>query len=195
MPRRAALPPPRAAAPSRRVALRLGAVATAGVLVRPLTVDALPAGVQAGAPAPELAARTDAGPVSLADWRGRVVWLDFWASWCAPCRQSFPWMDAMQARYGERGLQVVAINVDARPEPARRFLADTPARFVVAFDAAGETPRRYAIRAMPTSVLIGADGTVLATHSGFRDTDREPLEATLRAALDARAAARQGGAR
>jgi hypothetical protein len=92
-------------------------------------------------------------------------------------------MNDMQARYGAKGLQVVAVNVDAKPEDARRFLGENPARFLVAFDRAGESPRKFAIKGMPSSVLIGADGKVIATHAGFRDGDREPLEAAIREAL------------
>lgn len=176
--------------PSRRAALRGAALLASIALVpaRPVVAAIV------GAPAPELVARAEAGPLTLAEHRGRVVWLDFWASWCAPCRLAFPWMNAMQSRYGAHGLQVVAINLDTRAEPARRFLAESPASFLVGFDPAGDTARRYAIKAMPTSVLIGTDGRVLATHAGFRDADREPLEAAIRDAI-ARRTASLGGAR
>jgi cytochrome c biogenesis protein CcmG/thiol:disulfide interchange protein DsbE len=126
--------------------------------------------------------------------RGRVVWLDFWAYWCGPCRLSFPWMDAMQSRFGAHGLQVLAVNLDATPEPARRFLAEHPASFAVGFDPSGDTARRFSVKAMPTPVLIGADGRVLATHAGLRDADRDALEATIRDAL-ARRTASAGGTR
>lgn len=155
-----------------------------------------------GEPAPDFdLATTDGGRVSLAGLRGRVAYVDFWASWCAPCRRSFPWMGTLQQRHGGSGLQVVAINVDARVEDARRFLAAVPAAFTVALDAAGTTPRAYAIRAMPTSVLVGRDGTVLHVHAGFRDADVGDLETRVRAALaapggalPARGAARDGSA-
>jgi cytochrome c biogenesis protein CcmG/thiol:disulfide interchange protein DsbE len=137
----------------------------------------------AGDAVPDLALQTDAGPLRLADQRGKVVYLDFWASWCGPCKQSFPWMNDMQARYGSKGLQVVAVNLDAKPEDARRFLAENPAAFTVAFDRAGESAKRFAIKGMPSSVLIGTNGRVLSTHAGFRDADREPLEAGIRDAL------------
>jgi thiol-disulfide isomerase/thioredoxin len=123
------------------------------------------------------------GPVRLADLRGRIVFLDFWASWCTPCRLSFPWMNQMQATYGPQGLQVVAINVDAKRADADRFLAATPVQFAIAFDPAGDTPRAYGIKAMPSSFLIGTDGRVLHTHAGFRDADKADLEQRIRAAL------------
>ena len=112
-----------------------------------------------------------------------IVLLDFWASWCGPCRQSFPWMNELQSRYGSQGLQVLAVNVDANPPDARRFLAEVPAQFAVAFDGRGETPRRYEIKGMPTSVLIGPDGRVLFVHSGFRPEDRALIENQINQAL------------
>jgi len=176
--------PPHAHTRGRRRVLQFGALAAAGIALRPLLADALPSGEEA----PELVLRTDTGTVSLAEQRGRVVWLDFWASWCGPCRQSFPWMEAMHQRHGAQGLQVIAVNLDAKPDAARRFLAEHRASFTVAFDPAGDSARRYTVRAMPTSVLIGADGRIRTAHAGFRDEDRKPLEAALREALAARTA-------
>jgi thiol-disulfide isomerase/thioredoxin len=129
------------------------------------------------------AARGGTTPLRLADLRGQVVYLDFWASWCGPCKQSFPWMNAVQARFGARGLQVVAVNLDAHPEDARHFLAELPAQFRVAFDARGDTPKGYGVKGMPTSVLVGADGKVLAVHSGFRVDDEAAVEASIEHAL------------
>ena len=89
----------------------------------------------------------------------------------------------MQAKYGAQGLQIVGINVDAKQEDARSFLAATPARFVIAFDANGSAPRSYGIKGMPSSVLIGPDGKVLYEHSGFRPADKKALEAKIKSAL------------
>lgn len=141
------------------------------------------AALEAGAPAPEFSLAGARGPVNLSAYKGKVVYLDFWASWCGPCRQSFPWMNALQARYAAKGLQVVGINVDAKRADADKFLAEVPATFAIGFDAQGDTPRRYAIKGMPTSVLIGADGKVIQVHNGFRDEDRKALEAAIDGAL------------
>jgi len=141
--------------------------------------------LEAGAPAPEIALSGPQGPVSLSALKGKVVYVDFWASWCGPCRQSFPWMNAMQAKYGAKGLQVVGVNLDAKRADADKFLGEVPASFAIAFDAQGDTPKRYAVKGMPTSVLIGADGKVLQVHNGFREDDRKALEDAIAGALAA----------
>jgi peroxiredoxin len=136
-----------------------------------------------GAAAPPFELPGKDGTVQLAKFQGKVVYVDFWASWCGPCRQSFPWMNEMQAKYGARGLQVVGVNLDAKTDDARRFLAETPARFTIAFDPAGATPRAYGIKGMPSSVLVGPDGKVLYAHAGFKEADRAELEQVIRKAL------------
>lgn len=139
--------------------------------------------VEPGQPAPAIALPGLAGPVQLDVLRGQVVFVDFWASWCGPCKQSFPWLNEMQAKYGARGLRVLAVNVDRQRADADRFLAQVPARFAVGFDPQGDVAQRYAVKAMPSSVLVGADGRVLQQHGGFRDDDRAGLEAAIVAAL------------
>lgn len=141
--------------------------------------------LEKGAAAPQFELQGLDGAVKLAKLQGKVVYVDFWASWCGPCRQSFPWMNEMQARYGARGLQVVGVNVDANSADARQFLASVPARFAIGFDPQGATPRSYGIKGMPSSVLIGPDGKVLSEHSGFRDADRAELESKIQSALGA----------
>lgn len=142
--------------------------------------------LEAGKPAPAFDLAGPDGQVKLDKYAGKVVYVDFWASWCGPCRQSFPWMNEMQAKYGAQGLQIVGVNVDAKVEDARTFLASTPAKFAIGFDPAGATPRSYGIKGMPSSVLVGADGKVLFEHSGFKAADRDELEAKIKAALGAK---------
>jgi len=145
---------------------------------------ALPAAaIDAGTAAPEFQLNGSRGAVNLGALKGKVVYLDFWASWCGPCKQSFPWMNEMQAKYGAKGLQIVGINLDAKRADADKFLAEVPATFVLAFDAQGDTPKRYGVKGMPTSVLIGADGKVVQMHAGFRDEERKALEDAIVAAL------------
>ena len=112
--------------------------------------------------------------LDLGQYRGKVVYLDFWASWCEPCRKSFPWMNAMQKAYGERGLVIISVNVDTERKDADRFLKAMPAMFHVIYDPAGELAQQYQLFAMPSSFIIGRDGHVAAHHEGFtRDSPRD----------------------
>ena len=140
--------------------------------------------LEAGAWAPELSLPGIASPVSLAGFKGKVVYLDFWASWCGPCKQSFPFMNELQARYRAAGLEIVAVNLDVKRDDADKFLAQVPAQFTVAFDARGDSARRFAVKGMPSSYLIGRDGKVIAAHKGFKEDDRKELEAGIAQALE-----------
>jgi thiol-disulfide isomerase/thioredoxin len=153
--------------------------------------------LEAGQTAPAFSLpRKGGGTVSLADFQGQVVYLDFWASWCGPCRESFPWMNELQSRYGVLGLKVVAINVDAKQSDAEAFLEQFPhTSFTVAFDAKGTAPGLYAIKGMPTSFLIGPDGKVLMVHTGFKHSDRDELQVKVLTALNAAIAARAASRR
>ena len=121
--------------------------------------------------------------MSLDDFHGRVVYLDFWASWCAPCRQSFPWMQSLYTAYQGQGLAVVAVNVDAERTDAEHFLEQYHPAFDIRFDPQGSLAERYRIEGMPTSVLIDRHGTVRFTHIGFRPADQALSEQQLRALL------------
>jgi cytochrome c biogenesis protein CcmG, thiol:disulfide interchange protein DsbE len=118
--------------------------------------------------------------------QGTVIYVDFWASWCGPCKQSFPWMNAIQDKYRSQGLQIIGVNVDAKSEDARKFLAQTPAHFTVAYDPNGATPRQYGVKGMPTSFLIGRDGKIIFQHLGFNAAAGETLEKEIKAALEAK---------
>jgi len=120
----------------------------------------------------------------LASLHGRVVYLDFWASWCAPCRQSFPWMQSLQATYAPEGLTVVAVNVDRERRAADRFLAQYPVQFAVHFDPQGSVAEAFQIHGMPTSILIDRQGKVRYTHIGFRPVDGAAYERQVRELLE-----------
>lgn len=121
--------------------------------------------------------------VRLQEMRGTVVYLDFWASWCTPCRQSFPWMNAMQQRHQEQGLNILAINLDEDEQAARDFLAQHEANFTIAFDNTGSIAEHYGLKGMPTSYLIDRDGQIVFTHVGFRKQDSAALEAKITSLL------------
>jgi peroxiredoxin len=159
---------------------RAGAVAALA-----LCAWAVPAlALDAGQAAPEFELPGRVGNVKLSDYKGRVVYLDFWASWCGPCKQSFPWMNEMQSRYGDKGLRIVGVSVDKKQDDAKKFLDRTPARFDVVFDAEGKTPAAFGVKVMPTSFLIAPSGKVLAIHGGFREEDRDKLEREIKQMLE-----------
>lgn len=115
------------------------------------------------------AAVCHAGPtLDLSSLRGRVVYLDFWASWCAPCRQSFPWMQDIQDRFEARGLTVIAINLDHERMDAEAFLRRYHPGFAVRFDPEGILAEQFKVQGMPTAVIIDRQGTARFTHVGFR---------------------------
>jgi cytochrome c biogenesis protein CcmG/thiol:disulfide interchange protein DsbE len=135
-------------------------------------------------PAPSFALPTaDNGTIALTQLRGHIVYVDFWASWCGPCRRSFPWMNRMQERYGKQGLMIIGINVDKKRGDAQRFLDQFPAQFTVAYDAPGATPEAYAIKGMPSSFLIDTGGRVVMAEQGFSDEQAATLEARIRSLL------------
>ncbi|NTW57135.1 MAG: TlpA family protein disulfide reductase [Chlorobiaceae bacterium] len=141
--------------------------------------------ISAGSPAPDFDLPGTKGNVKLSNASGSVIYLDFWASWCGPCRQSFPWMNSMQEKYRAQGLQVIGVNLDAKNEDVQKFLSQLPAQFTVAFDSKGTTPGAYGVKGMPTSFLIGRDGKIIEEHSGFRESDRDVLEQKIKSALEA----------
>ena len=133
--------------------------------------------VEAGKPLPDL------GLAEVQKTKGQYIYIDYWASWCGPCRQSFPWMNALQAKLGPKGLKVVAVNVDAKRADADKFLTHTPAQFTIAYDPQGESAKKLAIKTMPTSMLVSPEGRVLFVHSGFRTEETGQLEAKIAAAM------------
>jgi thiol-disulfide isomerase/thioredoxin len=123
------------------------------------------------------------GKVNLKDLKGRVVYVDFWATWCPPCRKSFPWMEEMHTRYQEDGLTIVAISIDAKHELAEKFVQDLKPSFIIAHDPGKETAKLYKLRAMPSSYLIDRNGNIISTHLGFRTSRSNKLEAEIKAVL------------
>lgn len=114
---------------------------------------------------------------------GRVVYVDFWASWCVPCRQSFPWMGELVARYGGQGLQVIAINVDRDRAAADKFLKDHAAPVHIVYDPSGKLAKLYQLEVMPSSFVYARDGTLKMRKEGFNAGETESVEALLRKLL------------
>jgi thiol-disulfide isomerase/thioredoxin len=108
-------------------------------------------------------------------YHGKVLYVDFWASWCAPCLLSFPFMNELQSAFRGQGLQVMGVNMDQKPDDVQRFLGEHPARFSVATGANAQCAKNFGVAAMPSSYLIDRNGTIRFVHRGFRQGDADQL--------------------
>lgn len=121
----------------------------------------------------------------VGQYAGKVVVVDFWASWCVPCRRSFPWLNAMHDKYAGQGLVIVGVNLDMEQGDATKFLEEYPAEFAIVYDRDKELARQYGVVAMPSSYVIGRDGRVTAKHMGFKVKQQDEYEALIVEALQA----------
>lgn len=133
--------------------------------------------------APAFSLASDNGEVNLKQYRNKIVYVDFWASWCKPCRESFSFMNEMQKKYAARGLQIIAINLDDQRSAADAFLSKYPAQFKIAYDPEGKTPAAYGVKVMPTSYLLDRKGNIIFTHKGFKQNQTNELEQHIAQAL------------
>lgn len=150
-----------------------------GAVASPLTV-ALEVGDDAPVFAlPGLRPGKDAGQVTLTDFKGKVVYVDFWASWCGPCVISTPLLNELRNRLVQQGkpFEVVAINVDQDPEDGIDFLLDEPVEYVTVKDPKGTTPAGYEVKGMPTAFLLDGTGKIRLIHQGFKSSDIGLIEA------------------
>jgi thiol-disulfide isomerase/thioredoxin len=121
-------------------------------------------------PVPDLTLTDARGePARLADLKGHVVVIDFWASWCVPCRASFPALDALQREFAARGLVVVAVNVDEQRKNAEAFLAGRTPALRLMFDPKGAAAGAFAIKGMPSSFVADRRGDIRFTHMGYTE--------------------------
>ena len=154
----------------RRLSLPL-ALALAALAAPVLAVDA-------GQAAPAFSLPTAKGEaVALDKLRGKVVYVDFWASWCTSCVLSFPFMSALQQSHADKDVMVVALAMDQRPSDAQQFLQRHQARFAIATGDNSQCAVRFGVAAMPSSFLIDRQGVVRAAHQGFRLEDTKALAA------------------
>lgn len=164
----------------------------AAVFVSSLAVLLLAAGaataLEAGDRAPDFAAPAldGKGTVSLAAYRGKVVYLDFWASWCAPCLKAVPEIEAIRKELAGKNFQVVAVNLDQQPKKALRFLEKHPIGYPSASDPKGRLPKQFGLETMPTSYLIDGEGVIRYVHRGFQRGDGKALRAEIQKLLGGR---------
>ena len=118
----------------------------------------------------------DIDQLDLASHKGKVVYLDFWASWCKPCRVSFPWMNQLLDKYSADKFTIITINLDTQASEMQRFLDKIPARFDIYHDASGAIAEKFQLEAMPTSYLIDINGKVVSKHIGFYNSKTDEYE-------------------
>lgn len=170
---------PAGSSPSRHVA-------ASGILALAAAFLLLPLGAGAGNPPDPGEPGEKPGWAAVApllpdvDLTGHAVYLDFWASWCPPCRKSFPWMAETATRFGPAGLETIAVCLDKDPKKAEAFLAaqgEIP--FRVVYDPQGEVARQFNLEGMPTSLLFAPNGSLVSRHEGFGTKDSQELRAAL----------------
>jgi thiol-disulfide isomerase/thioredoxin len=150
----------------------------------------LPAGValavEAGEAAPGFSAkRLGAGAdIDLAHYRGKVVYLDFWASWCPPYLLSLPALEKLRGEFPATDFEVLAVNLDRDPSRAMRFLAERTIGYPSATDPEGRIPEEFGLETMPTAYLIDREGIVRHVHKGFRKGDIDDLRGEIRTLVD-----------
>ncbi|MEH6449079.1 MAG: TlpA disulfide reductase family protein [Oleispira sp.] len=119
------------------------------------------------------------GNIQLKSYLGKVVYVDFWASWCGPCRLSLPVLNTLRKKYRKQGFEVIAINLDEEKSEAMAFLKEFPVAYPTARDVTGTTPDQYGLQGMPTAYLIDRKGKVSLIHEGFKKTDSRELSANI----------------
>ncbi|MFH2057204.1 MAG: TlpA disulfide reductase family protein [bacterium] len=128
---------------------------------------------------PATIAAIDSALTDSTELAGNVVYVDFWASWCVPCRKSFPWLQGLLERYQKEGLRIVAVNLDKDPKAAAKFLRDMPVTFPIVYDSSGVLAKVYNLEAMPTSFVYDRNGVLRWQHLGFQPTDTLETEEML----------------
>lgn len=140
--------------------------------------------LEAGKPMPEIGLKTlDGKNVTAKALKGKVVVLDFWATWCGPCKVELPILQKLYKKYGKDGLVIIGINIDNEPDKLKGFLSKLGVTFPIAHDKGKEVTKRYEPEKMPSSFIIGRDGVVKHVHAGFNAEDEAKFEKEIKALL------------
>ena len=134
------------------------------------------AGLGDAAPQCPDAKYSDQTELNFSKYKGRVLLVDFWATWCPPCKKSMPFLNHLHNEYHARDFEVLAINVDEDSDEAKNFLTSNPIDYPTTFDPNGSCPQTFEVKAMPSSYLVDKDGVIRYIHLGFRDEDKSIIE-------------------
>ena len=140
---------------------------------------ALGGSVQGPAPSFSLATK-DGQPFALEDLKGQVVMINFWATWCGPCRKEMPLLDALYQRYSKLGFTLVGVNVEENPSGADEFLRETPVSFPILYDSENKVSKLYDVNAMPSTVLVDRQGNMRYLHKGYKPGDENDYQNWIR---------------
>ena len=125
----------------------------------------------------------DGRAVSLAQFKGDVVIINFWASWCGPCRQEMPLLDSIYKQYKDMGFTMIGLNVERNPHDANAWLLKTPVSYPILYDTKSQVSQLYHVQAMPTTVIIDRQGIVRFVHNGYLPGDENQYMNSIRALI------------
>ena len=140
-----------------------------GALFTAFTATTLASSGLTGQPAPDFALKSSTGEnLRLSEYRGDVVMINFWATWCGPCRQEMPLLDDLYARYERVGFTLLGVNIDDDSRRAMQMIDELGVNFPVLFDASKNVSKLYDVQAMPVTVLVDREGTIRHIHHGYK---------------------------
>jgi len=153
----------------------------AALIAAALVVAVPTAGADASGPAPSFTLNARGGSnLSLAQYKGQVVMLNFWASWCGPCRQEMPLLENIYKKYNKMGFTLIGVNVEPDSKAAEGFLKETPVSFPVIYDKDSTVSKAYDVSGMPSTVIIDRKGNIRVLHRGYKPGDENEYQDSIR---------------
>jgi peroxiredoxin len=160
-----------------RVAVRTALIAAAALSVASISS----AGIKEAGPAPQFSLNARGGKaINLAQYKGQVVMINFWATWCGPCRQEMPLLETIYKKYNKMGFTLLGVNVEPDSKPAEDWLKATPVSFPILFDTKSEVSKMYEVSGMPSTVIVDRKGNVRVIHHGYKPGDENEYQDNIR---------------
>ena len=156
---------------------RVALVAAAALSVASISA----AGIKEAGPAPQFTLNARGGKaVNLAQYKGQVVMINFWATWCGPCRQEMPLLETIYKKYNKMGFTLLGVNVEPDSKPAEDWLKATPVSFPILFDTKSEVSKMYEVSGMPSTIIVDRKGNVRVIHHGYKPGDENEYQDSIR---------------